>query len=70
MLSTYSVCFQARGEELPGVEWVDAENDDDAIRAASVIQVSTMRELWQCERLVARLNPDRLSRRDQMLRLN
>jgi hypothetical protein len=38
-------------------EWIDAEHDEAAVRAAHAMKRSVACELWQGSRLVARIEP-------------
>lgn len=38
-------------------EWIDADDDDAAIRDAEAMKKSVVCELWQGSRLVARIEP-------------
>jgi hypothetical protein len=49
-------CLDARGQ-ISLAEWIDAENDQDAIRQAQVLKQHARKcEVWQGNRLVARLD--------------
>ena len=55
----YCVCLFPRGAVVPTVKLVEAANDAEAVRLATVINPSGEREVWDHHRLVARLGPDR-----------
>lgn len=43
---------------IVSAEWLEAADDDSAVEAARVSGNGSRCELWQRQRLVARLNPD------------
>jgi hypothetical protein len=54
-------CLDALGR-ISMAEWIDAENDPDAIQQAQLLKRDAMKcEVWNGSRLVARLDADDLA---------
>jgi len=55
----YSLFFFDRGQIIPGNEFLEAANDEDALDRASYIKPWMTREVWDRHRLVSVLPPMR-----------
>jgi hypothetical protein len=53
-------CLDSTGH-LYGAEWFHAENDDEAIALIEAHHPDGLCEIWEGNRLVAKLSPQRLS---------
>jgi hypothetical protein len=54
----YSIIFFARGQIVPGNEFLEAASDEDALDRASRIRPWMTREVWDRHRLVRVLPPN------------
>ena len=54
----YCVCFFSSGWITPEVQFLDAENDEDALLLARSIRPWMTREIWDRHRLVRLLPPN------------
>lgn len=55
----YSLCFLERGDSVADVQFLEAENDQNALELASSIKPWMTREIWDRHRLVRVLPPNR-----------
>jgi hypothetical protein len=53
-------CLDSTGH-LHSAEWIDADSDDEAIAQIQTRHADATCEIWQGNRLVAKLAPQRLS---------
>ena len=53
----YSLCFFDRGWIVPQVQFLDAENDEEALSIARSMRPGITREIWDRHRLVRVLPP-------------
>jgi hypothetical protein len=56
MAETYKVCLLARSNHLVAVQFVTADDDEAAIKAARELQNDGKCEIWHGERHVARID--------------
>jgi hypothetical protein len=56
MPSTYRVYRLDRANHVVEVEWVNVDNDEEAVAAARAMKGAGKRQVWQGERLVATIH--------------
>lgn len=57
-MNEYVIYCLADGVRLVTVEWVDALDDEDALRIAATMKPGTRREVWHWERLIGKIEVD------------
>ena len=56
MAETYKVYFVERDAQVSAVQFLTAENDEEALKAARALHGARMRDVWQGERHVGAID--------------